>query len=159
MRKMMVLLFILHIVLVHLSCQNSLVIENKGFTGYIFSKEHFVFKNVESEKARYTPTKEDIYLAEYILNENKSFLKQNQKMQKCCPVISENLENYARQYVGFVNTNDEKILWVNFVWKGYVADLIEKDIIDAYDGGSFFWSIFINLSEKTLFCMEVNGVS
>lgn len=95
-------------IFIDVNCQDSLKIENKGFVGHIFSKEHFVFRNVDSEKSRYTPTRSDIYLAECILDENKSFLKQNQKMQKGSLVISENLGNYIRQYVGFVNTNDEK---------------------------------------------------
>jgi hypothetical protein len=144
---------------VHCYCQNSLFIENKGFIGYIFSKEHFVFLSIEKEKERYTPTKDDIYLAECILIENKSFLKKNQDIQAYCPMISENLENYIRQYVGFINKNDEKILWINFIWKGYAEDLVEKDIVYPYDGGSLFWSIFINLNTKVLFNMKVNGVS
>lgn len=157
--KKIILLFLLNIFFIHLSCQNTLEIENKGFIGQIFPKEHFVFKNVESEKDRYTPTVKDVYLAEYILNENKSFLKENQKKQKGCPIIADNLENYTKQYVGFINANNAKIVWINFIWKGYVEDLIKKDIIYVYDGGSFFWSIFINISDRTLFNMEVNSVS
>jgi hypothetical protein len=158
MKKILLLLF-LNLALTHLVCQNIILIENKGFIGHIFPMEHFVFKSINLEKSRYTPTKYDIHLAECILNDSISFLKRNQKIQKNCPIISKKLEKYIRQYVGFINKNDEKILWINFIWTGYVDDLVGKEIIHAFDGGSFFWSICVNLTNSTLFDMEVNGVS
>ncbi|EGK02695.1 hypothetical protein [Dysgonomonas gadei] len=114
---------------------------------------------------RYTLPDRDIILAEHILEENIDYIRTNQP-ELSEPVIADNLDKYMRQYVGFINNyNQEVIIWINFLKKD--SDILSvintkhlnEGIIHVDDGGSNFWSVYINLTKKELFNMSVNGVA
>lgn len=114
---------------------------------------------------RYTLPDRDIILAEHILEENLGYIRANQP-EFSKPIIADNLDKYMRQYVGFINSyNQEKIIWINFLKKD--SDILSvintkhlnEGIIHVDDGGSNFWSVYINLTKKELFDMSVNGVA
>lgn len=138
----------------------SFYVKGKCYTGYVFDKEHFVFMTVESSERRFTPSTNDISLVENVLKENIS--KLNIKLinqPKDFPVIHKNLKKYIRQYVGFINNSNEKIIWINFLWKNkYKKEEISKEIINIKDGGSYFWNIKINLQTGELTDFNVNGI-
>ena len=50
--------------------QESTLMRGKGYAGYSFNKSHGVFISIENQQERYTPTKEDIVLAEKILKDS-----------------------------------------------------------------------------------------
>ncbi|MGE5383670.1 MAG: hypothetical protein ACM3PX_09610 [Omnitrophica WOR_2 bacterium] len=135
------------------------MITGKGFKGYIFDKEHFVLISIENQSERYTPCNDDILLAEEILNEKIEIVNNPQLNQgDHCPIIHKNLKKYIRQYVGFINKNGEKVIWINFLWndKG-MQDEVSKDIINVLDGCSYYWQIEINLTKKELYNLCING--
>lgn len=138
---------------------NSQYIEGNKFSGYIFSKNHEVYLTIENQKERFTPSKEDIIKAELLLK-NKLECENKDKLNQLngCPVIHKKLKFYSRQYVGFVNSKNEKIIWINFIWKKKVSDAkLKEDIYFISDGCSNYWNIFINLDKEDLFDLRING--
>lgn len=119
---------------------------------------------------KFTPTGEDIKLAETILKEqiqkvNNPRINQFGKSQN----IDKNLNKYFRQYVGFINEQGDSVIHINFHWnrftifdriKGYWDDRLEytSDFSQPLDGGSRYWNINVNLSEGHLYGLSVNGV-
>lgn len=135
-------------------------IKEKKFDGYIFSKDHFALISIENQKGRYTPTKEEIMEIEKLLQKqlckiNKSLINQGND----CPIIHKSLNNYTRQYVGFINQNGDKIIWINFIWKTKSNDdNLSKEIFSASDGCSHYWNVKVNLTIKKVFALHVNGL-
>lgn len=138
---------------------DSIYIEQKKFSGYIFNEKHIVFMSIEDEKERYTPTNEDIILAEQILKKEISCKsKYLFKQIENDPIINKKLIKYIRQYVGFINKSDDKIIWINFIWKGkFTKEELAKDIIKVNDGGSYYWNVKVNLKTKNLSDLNING--
>ena len=136
-------------------------IVGKNYSGYIFNKDHFVIVDAGQEFKRYTPTKEDVYKAEEII---KSNIKQANKnlVNQSGPnlIIHKNLNKYIRQYVGFINENNEKVIWVSFIWEKYSRrHHLEKDIIHVLDGGSYYWNVMVDIKNNNLYDLDVNGES
>jgi len=153
---------------------NKIGVKSNKFTGTIFTTSYqtdklFITK-VDSAN-RFTPTKEDIKLAESILQEqiseaNKRHVNQFGKGQ----YIDRNLNKYFRQYVGYLNENGDRSIHINFHWdkftiidriKGYWDDRLNftSDYSIVFDGGGRYWSVNVNLTSKTLFGLSVNGVA
>ncbi len=134
-------------------------IDGRGFKGYIVDKDHFVFKSIENHRERYTPTAEDVKRVETILSSNEEYLKQHQlDKSKGNPIIYKNLRKYIRQYVGFIDKSGDRILWINLIYrKDLDLDKVSKDLVVVYDGGSYYWSICINVTKGNLYDMKVNG--
>ena len=134
-------------------------VKGKGYEGYIFDKTHFVMLSVQQQKSRYTPTNDDVKVAEKLLKRNLQIInKMRVNQTKCCPVIDKKLKKYKRQYVGFINENGDKILWINFIWSKRVLESdISKNIISVQDGCSYYWNIKINVSTGEVFDLFVNG--
>jgi hypothetical protein len=137
----------------------SILINGKDFTGYIFDKNHSVLMTVDNQSKRYSPSKEDVFLAESIIKNKLKCLNANLINQgDNCPIIHKKTKKYIRQYVGFINNRNEKIIWINFVWKDkFSDDKISKDIIQVMDGCSYYWNIKVNLNTKTLNDLNING--
>ena len=152
---------ILSICFLTMGTNDSCLIEGKGFKGYVFDKEHFVLLSIENQAERYTPSKEDVFLVEKLISSNLekiNFPLVNQGGD--CPVIHKSLRKYVRQYVGFINKNGEKIIWVNFIWNDKtMKDKASKDIVSILDGCSHFWKINVNLTKEELFDLKINGSS
>lgn len=160
MRKILILSFLLFLSICS-SAQSTIIKNDSIFNRFIFSEEHFIWISIPFQKVRYTPTMEDILAAEDVLNNNLRYLEKHQMEQNGLPpYIYRCLKCYDRQYFGFINKKEERILFVNFIWSDrYPLEELEKDIFIYYDGGSYYWSIFINITKKELFKMNVNGVS
>ncbi|WP_324760191.1 hypothetical protein [Sphingobacterium thalpophilum] len=95
----------------------SYFIKGKGFEGYSFSSDHLVFIDIKGQ--RYRPDEKDINAAERLLKGNLKTINIPLINQggKGCPAIHKNLKKYIRQYVGIINENNDKVLWINSVWK------------------------------------------
>ncbi len=139
--------------------QNSIYIKEREYNGYIFNKEHFIFISVENQKERYTPTKENIIQVENLLKDSISYILKSQN--RCKPSINKKtLKKYRRQYVGFLTKDNDIIIWVNFIKNKDISDKeLSEDVVRVLDGGSNYWSVFVNLTKKELFEMHVNGTS
>ena len=153
---------------------NKIGVKSNRFRGTLFTNSYQadkLFIDTADSLNRFTPTEEDIALAESILRErireaNKNRINQFGKRQH----IDKNLNKYFRQYVGYLNKNGDRTIYINFHWdrftlmdrvKGYWDDRLDytSDYSIVFDGGSRYWSVNVNLTSKTLYGQSVNGVA
>lgn len=82
--------------------------------------------------------------------------------------IKANLHKYLRQYLGYINKNGDKVVFVKCLWKRSITDMEKQesstkmkkwtnDVIFIEDGGCYYWQIKINLNSDELFDFRVNG--
>lgn len=153
---MKLVIFILFVLIPNF--QDGRIINGKGYSGYIFSENHFVLKSITDQKDRFSPTDEHILLAESIVESRIKETNTLNNQKNGCPIIHKNLNKYVRQYVGFINDNGDKIIWINFLWqKGMLQEELKKDIISISDGCSYYWNIEVNIDSHNLTNMQVNG--
>ena len=149
-------------------------IKSNKFRGTIFKDsypfKHFYVSDIDSTK-RFIPTKKDIAEAERILKEQIKGLNKSKTNQfGDCPVIHRNLSKYFRQYVGFYDTDGNKMIHINFLWDrhslkdrllGYAApeNSYNDDYATVFDGCSNYWQVNINLTTKKASDLQVNGVA
>lgn len=110
---------------------------------------------------RFTPTRREIRKAELALSENLKPLNKQLINQTSTPVIHKNLRKYKRQYFGYIDKNDNRILLVNCFWSkndDSSEDWLENRI-QVFDGGSYYWCVKFNLDKNELFDLEINGYS
>lgn len=138
--------------------QESTLVKGKGYTGYAFNKEHFVFMSIDNQKERYTPTKEDIAQTEKIVKDSiDNYLKREKIHTRS--IKQNKLSKYNRQYVGFITKNGDIVIYIAFLKDIDNMDMLSKDIITVLDGGEEYWNIFINLTKNTLYGVRINGIS
>jgi hypothetical protein len=73
---------------------------------------------------RFTPTRQEIDLAESILLIDLKTLNKDLFNQSSTPVIHKKLNKYKRQYFGYIDNNGDSILLINCFWfrnKGQLA--------------------------------------
>jgi hypothetical protein len=141
--------------------QEATFVKGKGYVGYIFSQEIPIW-GFPVEKNRYTPSYEDIFQVEKILKDSISsnYVKSHQKPYASYPINKTSLKKYIRQYVGYQNEHNDLVIWVVFFKKRYIGSQNpSRDIISVQDGGYDYWSVYVNITTKKLFKMNVNGDS
>ncbi|MDR2204860.1 MAG: hypothetical protein LBE36_01695 [Flavobacteriaceae bacterium] len=135
------------------------IMDFKYYKGYVFDKSKEVtFINGVSN--RFTPSKQEIEHIEKIISVSiPKEKKATTNLGKQCPKISKNLKNYNRQYIGYMDINGNRIVWINFIWKKNCPSNWEKDIILNMDGCSYFWQTKINLEDDKIFDLFINGMA
>jgi len=138
---------------------NPILIEGEGFKGYIFPKE-YTNKYFQRERERsFTPTKNDVEIAEAILKKKiADYSKKPTRFSRECPVIHKNLRKYNRQYFGETDRNGNKIIYINFIWQKATPDYWDKDIVIKLDGCSHFWNVKVNIDSGEMYDLNVNGM-
>ena len=165
------ILIIILLVLGYLSySQESYFVEGKDYCGYVFTKEHsiwgfppeIIIGEVPIGSNRYTLTEENIIQAETILrnNINTEYVKSCQFLWKKPPINKRTLKKYYRQYIGYITPNNEEIVCIYLIIKGFVHDIkrLSDDLIEVHDGGYCYWRISVNLQTQQVFGMKVNGI-
>ena len=138
--------------------------------GAKFSENGDCFMCLQNVK-RFTPSLEEIKNAEIILRKNIREINSKKINQgNGCPIIHNNLNIYRRQYWGYYNEINEKIIYVTFnknklnlidKIKGFQKnnnDNWKKEREDWLDGCSNHWEIKINLTKRELLELGVNGL-
>jgi len=152
--------FLIFIFMSLLSNGNPIYVDMKCFKGYIFDQEYDVTWINGITKNRFTPTKEEIIKGEEILKENLKAINVNMPNQGDeCPIIHKKIKKYNRQYVGYIDEEGNKIIWVNFIWEKNCPENWNKELVDVFDGCSHYWNIKINLDKESLLDLNVNGRS
>jgi hypothetical protein len=67
--------------------------------------------------------------------------------------------HYKRQYVPFLNKDGQKKVWINCFCSDFGNDFTQwkKFIVLVEDGGSCFFSLIINLTDRSFSNFDVNG--
>ena len=154
---MKALLFLLVFPFMQAHAPHACEVKGPDFDGSIFDKDYEMVFLFHDQKSRITLYDKDINKAEAIIRRNIKIANRLKPYQfNGLPVIDENLERYNRQYVGYTNSKNEKIVWVNFVWNTFYQKELPNEVIRKFDGCSYFWNIKVNLSTSELFDLDVN---
>lgn len=150
----LILLFVRHITL----AQDTQYIIGNGYAGYIFDSAHAVLKSIKDEQRRYTPTKAEINEAEMMLRKQIAAANSSKINQgNGCPVIHKKLRKYYRQYLGFIDKQGNKVIWINLFWNKDLIAGAGRDIVMMNDGCSYYWSAEVNLTTAQLSNLDING--
>lgn len=108
---------------------------------------------------RFSPTRIQVDSAEKELREGLKLINKDKINQSNSPVIHENLKSYKRQYLGYIDQNGNRILYINCFWESKHEKFENwlMTFIQVSDGGSYYWSIKYNLDTRQLFDLQVNG--
>lgn len=152
------------------SYQNIYIKTNK-YEGVIFSKDYNAFWPLNG--GEFTPTLEDIRITETLLRKGiKTLNSQRINQIDHCPIIDKNLRKYRRQYFGKIDANGDRIVVINCFWeKGTFSDFLDcvllkkefndkwkTEVVQVFDGCSYYWSIKANLTQMNLFDLNINGI-
>ncbi|MBA4154338.1 hypothetical protein [Flavobacterium sp.] len=138
--------------------ENAYLIRNNNSIGEVFNKD-FESSVIENSPSRFTPSIEEINGAENILISN---LK-NKNNSKDGRYIFRNLKDYKRQYLGFINSDGDKMLHVSFYLdknsKKQDNRFWEEEYKLILDGGVSYWIAIINLKTNKLESFAINGIA
>ena len=139
--------------------QPSSYVAGKNFKGYIFPAEHRVSLKIPDQAGRFTPSFEAIQQTEAVLLEQLRALNIERTNQGAgCPVIHRKMKHYTRQYVGLLNRQGERVIWVNFVHSRLADDAdLSEELHNSYEGCSYFWEVNVNIERKEAFGLRVNA--
>lgn len=142
-------------------CEGSIYVKTNDYEGVIFCAN--CPENLKDDKAyRWSPTEEDIALAEKLIKkyivrsvEKKHYMPN----QYSSPIVHQNFDKYYRQYLGLKDKRGRKILYVKCFWKDRENKFPgwKRKLIGVLDGGSYYWTIKVNLKKKKCFDYRVNG--
>lgn len=132
---------------------------NHKIDGVIFSQSYVLRFKLNDVFGRFTPNRKDIERCEsYLLTKNDSVTYLDLYEKNTPDTLSKNLKFYKRQYVGFINSNKDSIVVIQFLnfeskkraeneFKGW-----ENNFIVAFDGfyEKNMMRIDVNLSKKVL---------
>lgn len=148
----------------------SIVVKKGRVEGVVFLQNADCFAFLQ-DKEKFNLSTNDINKAEGILKQKLASINfQRMNQVGSCPIIHKNLKSYRRQYFGYIDENENKIMYVTFYWNRYtIFDRIQgyhhdeseswKQELDMVcDGCSHYWDIQINLDKETLFDLNVNGL-
>jgi len=143
----------------YLSAQNSENIYVKGndYEGIIFNYDKKRY-NSNYINGFFTPTIAEIKIVEKALKEqleNLNKFQVNRIIEN--PIIHENLDNYRRQYYGYIDKNGFKIIYINCFWKYTKHQDWQSKFIGVDDGGSYYWQVKFHIEENRLFNLTING--
>lgn len=140
------------------SNENAYLIRTDKSIGEVF-KESFETNEIDKSLKRFTPTIEKINKAENILK--LDFKKSNKS--KDGRFISRKLNDYKRQYLGFINSNGDKMLYISFYLdknsKNQNDQLWKENYKMILDGGTSYWIAIINLKTNKVEKIAINGVA
>ncbi|MFD2247769.1 hypothetical protein [Pontibacter ruber] len=117
-------------------------------------------------------SKEEITLAELLLLKqidqyNQSQIKIFNEMKVKYPkynfqkeiFIIENPSNYARQYIPAINSDGQKLIYINAFCTLQGHDYWKDGLVEVMDGGDCYFQLIINLTTKEVVEFSVNGVA
>lgn len=135
-------------------------VNGENYKGTIFPENYELAIFDNTDKGRFTPTKEDVRIFEKELKRRIKKINQKRPNQgkNYGPVIHNKLRKYTRQYAGFINEKGQRILHISFNWKR--TDQVENEVFSlTLDGGSYHWTIRYNLDTGEFFHFMVNGIA
>ena len=135
------------------------------------SKNDFIFDwhndnsslwiSVDSTLEKFSPTIEQIGFAKELSKNHIDSLEQNRDskiVKQYGKILKFKHSDYYRQYVGFIDAKGNKIIFINAVCKAYgQKDDLKKRWVFVLDGGSCYYQIKVDLTNKKCLDFSVNG--
>jgi hypothetical protein len=160
---------------VEMASNHSAHVVGNDFEGVIFSKDyHFKIAPPELDTAdrRFTPDTSQIIAAEKDMRLNMEMAERKVKKPTKDIVIHDKLNYYLRQYFGYINQKQEKVIFINCIWKKDIDRMAkEKAVLPQFDipdwmsefytisnGGTYYFSVKVNLTTHQLFDLGFKGV-
>ena len=117
--------------------------------------------SIDSAFEKFTPTIAESGLVIQLSKNHIDSLEHNREpkiVKEYGKLLKFSDSDYYRQYVGYIDSKGNRIVFVNAVCKSYgqKSDL-RKDWIFVFDGGSCFYQIKVDLTAKKCFDFSVNG--
>lgn len=133
----------------------------KGKTdrGVIFSDDRVPFNTPKFSK-RFTPSPEDIEVADKILKDNIGTIISYAKRTGAHYSLKNknSLKNYFHQYIGGVNELGERQIFMNLCHKSWMSPKTDyTNLIIALDGGDTYITALVNLDTLKLDEFTVGG--
>lgn len=103
----------------------------------------------------WTPEENDIDAAEKLLKDCFDSQKNAAKNR----FLNKSLDDYDRQFIGAVNENGDKIIWVNCfcnTQENYFKDWKTK-LVFVKDGGNCYFNLIVNITKNTYSDLMING--
>ena len=116
-----------------------------------FNYQHGMIK----ENRRFTPSKQDIDKAENSLKNN---LKDFTLHYREDSTLYKNLNGYKRQYLGYIDSNEHRILYINnFGKQSEDSSTWLIEILFIWDQGTNYWRINYDLNSGKFFALQDAG--
>ena len=130
--------------------------ETKNYNGVIFPANLEKGTPVLFGQNRFTPTRfnvdtAEIGLVQWINNVDKSTIPNYNEF------IKKKLNKYSRQYIGYLDSNNERILLINFIYSTDSHKKWRYEYIEVLDGGFYYWYIEFNLTKREFQNIKING--
>lgn len=127
--------------------------------GYSQTEKQFIFVQSDSvyhegltvNAIRFTPSVNEMYLADSIA---EIHIKENRNEYAWTREIT-NYKSYFRQYVGYVNEKNEKIIFINSLCRP--EENWTQEIVSYRGGGSCYFEIKVNLHSKGAFAFSLKA--
>ncbi|WP_026905467.1 hypothetical protein [Pedobacter glucosidilyticus] len=107
-------------------------------------------------------TKADLKLIDDLLNEAvNGFNKRQEKRRKDGKTFGSpiDLKKYKRQYIAHKNKEGTREVWINCFCRSHDDTKWKTELVVVEDGGSCFFNLKIDLTNKQYFEFSVNGLA
>ena len=146
-----IVLLILFTSLVSCSSEQTVVIEQSGIEGVIFTESfQTIYTDGEVVNAGYfVPEKvKDVWT----VNEKDVINVENEiKAKFTTPFQKSELRKYFRQYIGYVDTLGKQNIWITFTnLPSLKNDLLEMPLV-VQDADSFYFNVHYSIEDSTFF--------
>ena len=137
------------------------IVKTGEFEGAIILKEQgrseYFGKNI---KAFWTPTEQNVLDAEKLAQAylEKYHRNDNYHNMSVKHILSQ-LKKYKRQYVGLIDENGDKSVWINYFHDSGDFPQWDQQLVEVNDGGDNFFNIKVNLNKKNSYDLSINGVA
>jgi hypothetical protein len=126
--------------------------------GFIISENTNTLGLSYYEKDRYTPSLDDLSIAESIIKSNKDTIKNAPNYFAGRKGIFGRYNSFFRQYIGFKNSKGDKIILINYVGnRKHIKYGDVSEPIVVLDGGNNYWQAVVNINQRTLVKVYING--
>lgn len=136
--------------------QNSVSYKTTSYNTAVFNAAYS--KNYYD--STFTPSEDQIDKAEKALSRDLRKLNKDLEHQNPRSPIDRILMKYNRQYFGYINEDNHKILYINALHRDndstYIDQFFHKKITKIY-GGISFWNVSYNITENYLFDFNINS--
>ncbi len=169
------LIFLLNLGLIRVFAQldSCILISTKDFEGTIIQENYLIdispdnSGNLRREPIewinlsgvhKWTPTEKIIFDFETSLSGILTSYKPKDDYEKSdVEYILEDLVNYKRQYIGFLDSLNNQCLWINFYKSNVRLKEPDKRIATVFGGGANYFTLWINLTDKKIIGLVING--